>query len=28
VKGLENFTELFQKLTTPKGAIKVYCEVA
>jgi len=28
VKGLENYSELFQKLTTPNGAIKVFCEVA
>ena len=28
VKGLENYRELFEKLTTAKGAIKVYCEVA
>lgn len=28
VKGLENYGELFEKLTTAKGAIKVYCEVA
>lgn len=28
VKGLENYKELFEKLTTAKGAIKVYCEVA
>jgi threonine dehydrogenase-like Zn-dependent dehydrogenase len=28
VKGLENYQELFQHLTTGKGAIKVYCEVA
>jgi threonine dehydrogenase-like Zn-dependent dehydrogenase len=28
VKGLENYKELFNKLTTAKGAIKVYCEVA
>jgi threonine dehydrogenase-like Zn-dependent dehydrogenase len=28
VKGLENYTELLQKLTTAKGAIKVFCEVA
>jgi len=28
VKGLENYTELFQKLTSPNGAIKVFCEVA
>ncbi len=28
VKGLENYSELFQKLTSPNGAIKVYCEVA
>ena len=28
VKGLENYQELFDKLTNPNGAIKVYCEVA
>src|SRR5215831_5451903 len=28
VKGLENYRELFDKLTTAKGAIKVFCEVA
>ena len=28
VKGLEHYRELFDKLTTAKGAIKVYCEVA
>jgi hypothetical protein len=28
VKGLENYRELFEKLTTANGAIKVYCEVA
>jgi hypothetical protein len=28
VKGLENYTELFRKLTSPNGAIKVFCEVA
>src|SRR5882672_4820274 len=28
VKGLENYNELFQKLTSPNGAIKVFCEVA
>jgi glucose 1-dehydrogenase len=28
VKGLENYHELFEKLTAAKGAIKVYCEVA
>src|SRR5258705_4115649 len=28
VKGLENYTELFKKLTSPNGAIKVFCEVA
>jgi threonine dehydrogenase-like Zn-dependent dehydrogenase len=28
VKGLENYQELFEKLTTAKGAIKVFCEVA
>lgn len=28
VKGLENYQELFEKLTSAKGAIKVFCEVA
>ena len=28
VNGLENFAELFQKLTSPNGAIKVFCQVA
>jgi hypothetical protein len=28
VKGLDNYAELFQKLTTPNGAIKVFCQVA
>ncbi len=28
VKGLENYKELFEKLTEAKGAIKVFCEVA
>jgi threonine dehydrogenase-like Zn-dependent dehydrogenase len=28
VAGLENFQELFEKLSGTKGAIKVYCEVA
>jgi threonine dehydrogenase-like Zn-dependent dehydrogenase len=28
VKGLENYGELFEKLTGAKGAIKIYCEVA
>jgi threonine dehydrogenase-like Zn-dependent dehydrogenase len=28
VKGLENYRELIDNLTTAKGAIKVYCEVA
>jgi threonine dehydrogenase-like Zn-dependent dehydrogenase len=28
VKGLQNFQELFEKLTSGNGAIKVYCEVA
>jgi threonine dehydrogenase-like Zn-dependent dehydrogenase len=28
VKGLENYKELFDKLTEVKGAIKVFCEVA
>ena len=28
VKGLENYPLLFQKLTSPNGAIKVFCEVA
>jgi threonine dehydrogenase-like Zn-dependent dehydrogenase len=28
VKGLENYAQLFSKLTNPNGAIKVFCEVA
>src|SRR5262245_36648864 len=28
VKGLENYRELFDKLTNAKGAIKVFCEIA
>jgi threonine dehydrogenase-like Zn-dependent dehydrogenase len=28
VKGLENYRELFDKLTGAKGAIKVFCEIA
>ena len=28
VRGLNNYTELFQKLTSPNGAIKVFCQVA
>jgi hypothetical protein len=28
VKGLENYRELIDTLTTARGAIKVYCEVA
>lgn len=28
VKGLENYGQLFQKLTSPNGAIKVFCEVS
>lgn len=28
VKGLDNYSELFQKLTSPNGTIKVFCEVA
>lgn len=28
VKGLENYSALFQQLTAPDGAIKVFCEVA
>jgi threonine dehydrogenase-like Zn-dependent dehydrogenase len=28
VKGLDNFAELFQRLTSPNGSIKVYCQVA
>ena len=28
VKGLENYEKLFETLTTAKGAIKVFCEVA
>jgi len=27
VRGLENYRELFEKLTTAKGAVKVFCEV-
>ncbi len=27
VKGLENYAELIEKLTSAKGAIKVYCQV-
>jgi hypothetical protein len=27
VKGLENYAELIEKLTSAKGAIKVFCEV-
>src|SRR5882724_8936236 len=27
VRGLENYRQLFQKLTSPNGSIKVYCEV-
>ena len=27
VRGLENYRELFEKLTSAKGAIKVFCEV-
>ncbi|HYU45180.1 MAG TPA: glucose 1-dehydrogenase [Terriglobales bacterium] len=27
VKGLENYAELFKKLTSPNGAIKVFCQV-
>ena len=28
VKGLENYQDLFAKLTNPNGAIKVFCEIA
>ena len=28
VRGLENYPELFKKLTSPNGSIKVFCEVA
>ena len=28
VRGLENYQQLFAKLTNPNGAIKVFCEVA
>lgn len=28
VEGLDNYAEMFKKLTSPGGAIKVYCEVA
>jgi len=28
VSGLENYQELFKKLTSPNGAIKVFCQVA
>ena len=28
VKGLENYGELFKKLTSPNGSIKVFCEIA
>jgi len=28
VKGLDNYQELFKKLTNPNGAIKVFCQVA
>jgi glucose 1-dehydrogenase len=28
VKGLENYRELFEKLTEARGAIKVYCQIA
>jgi hypothetical protein len=28
VRGLENYAVLFDKLTHPNGAIKVFCEVA
>lgn len=28
VKGLDNYKQLFEKLTNPQGAIKVYCQVA
>jgi hypothetical protein len=28
VRGLESFRQLFETLTTAKGAIKVFCQVA
>jgi len=28
VRGLDNYTQLFKKLTNPNGSIKVFCEVA
>jgi glucose 1-dehydrogenase len=28
VKSLNNYRELFQKLISPNGAVKLYCEVA
>ena len=28
VRGLERYEELFAKLQSPNGAIKIYCEVA
>ena len=28
VRGLENYEELFDKLTSARGAIKVFCQVA
>ncbi len=28
VRGLENYQQLLETLTSAKGAIKVYCEVA
>jgi len=28
VRGLENYAEMFDKLTTARGAIKVFCKVA
>lgn len=28
IRGLENYTDLFKKLTNPNGSIKVFCEVA
>jgi glucose 1-dehydrogenase len=28
VKTLDRFTELYEKLTSPNGAIKIFCEVA
>jgi threonine dehydrogenase-like Zn-dependent dehydrogenase len=28
VQGLHNFSELFQKLSNPNGAIKIFCEIA